>query len=394
MRRNTWLEIDHGVLRQNLQAARGALSPRSEIILVVKANAYSHGMADVATHAREAGIRWFLVARMDEAVELRRAVADANILLLGAVWPTDFSELMQYRITPMLISEKQAEALAAEARRHNAVLPCHAKVDTGMGRFGFPWQQSAAALCRLQAGGGLDIRGLCMHFASAGRSADPFAATQAQRFQSVVEACARQGMTGLFRHISNSAGYLGHPEWDMDGVRMGILMYGYGGRRSIPRIETRPFLQWKTRVVQVRHVPAEFPVGYLSTHVTPAPTCLATIDVGYSDGFSRLMSNKGCVLVGGRRAKVVGRVTMNFTTIDAGSDAAIAEGDEVVLIGRQGSESLWADELARWCQTIPYEILTSIRSEVLARTRTYSMPESPHQSKHGAGQVVTADEHR
>lgn len=367
MRRNTWLEIDYGVLRANLGAARSVLSPQAEIILVVKANAYSHGMTEVAAHAREAGIRWFLVARMDEAVDLRRAVDDAHILLLGAVWPSDLPELAEHRITPLLISEKQAEGLSAEARKRGMTLLCHAKIDTGMGRFGFPWQEAADALGRIRAAGGLDIRGLCMHFASAGRTSDQFAALQEQRFASVVAACARQGMTGLFRHVSNSAACQGHPEWDLDGVRMGILMYGYGGRRTSPRIQTRPFLQWKTKVVQVRHVPPGFPVGYLSTHVTPSATCLATIDVGYSDGFSRLMSNKGFVLAGGRRARVVGRVTMNFTTIDVGPDTGVREGDEVVLIGRQGNESLWADELARWCQTIPYEILTSIRSEVLVR---------------------------
>ena len=164
---------------------------------------------------------------------------------------------------------------------------------------------------------------------------------------------------------ANSAAFAGHPQWDLDGVRMGILSYGYGGRLMGLRTSTRPFLQWKTRVVQVKTVPAGFPVGYLSTHVTTATTRLATIDVGYSDGFSRLMSNKGCVLLGGCRAPVVGRVTMNFTTVDIGPQGGAREGDEVVLIGQQGSEAVWADELSRWCQTIPYEILTNIRSDAV-----------------------------
>ena len=367
MRRNTWLELDYSGLRDNLAALRLVLDPRTEIILVVKANAYGHGMTDVAAHARETGVRWFLVARLDEAVELRRALPDSHILLLGALWPGDFAELQDYRITPLLISQAQAEGLAAEARKHKVVLPCHAKVDTGMGRFGFAWEDGAETLVRLQAAGGLAVRGLCMHFASAGRPGDPFAAEQEKRFKFVLDSCEKCGISGLFKHIANSAAVTTRPDWDLDGVRLGILMYGYGGRRLGARIRTQPFLQWKTRVVQVKKVPAGFPVGYLSTHVTEAPTHLATIDVGYSDGFSRLMSNKGCVLVGGRRAKVVGRVSMNFTTIDAGPEGGVKEGDEVVLIGRQGREALWADELARWCQTIPYEILTNIRSEVLAR---------------------------
>ena len=130
-------------------------------------------------------------------------------------------------------------------------------------------------------------------------------------------------------------------------------------------MQTRPCLQWKTRVLQVKQVPAGFPVSYNSTYVTPGPTWLATLDIGYSDGFPRLMSNRGYVLVGGCRVKVVGRVTMNFTVVDVGPQGGVNAGDEAVLIGTQGCESLWADELAGWCQTIPYEILTNIRTDVI-----------------------------
>ncbi len=344
---------------------RGALADGKQIILVVKANAYGHGMAGVARQSRAAGVTWFLVSRMDEAAELREAVPDARILLLGAVWPSDFDEVAASRITPVLVSEEQAEPLAEQARRRGITLSCHAKIDTGMGRFGFAWQTAAGTLARIQAAGGVRIEGVSMHFASAGRPSDSFAALQEERFRQVLSECERLGLCGLFRHISNSAAFIVHPQWDMDGVRLGILMYGYGGRLMGLRISTRPFLQWKTRVVQVKRVPAGFPVGYLSTHVTSEPTWLATVDVGYSDGFSRLMSNKGCVLVGGRRARVVGRVSMNFSTVDVGPQGGVREGDEVVLIGTQGHEAVWADELARWCQTIPYEILTNIRSDAV-----------------------------
>ena len=369
MRRNAWVELDLGVLQANLRAMQAALTPGAQVILVVKANAYGHGMTLVAREARQAGVTWFLVSRMDEAIDLRQAVPDAHILLLGAVWARDFAEVHAHRILPVLVNEAQAQALAGEARRHGVVVPCHAKIDTGMGRFGFEWTTAAATLARLQSGGGLAIQGISMHFASAGRPGDTFAAVQEGRFRQVLAGCEQAGLKGLFRHMANSAAFVEHPPWDLDGVRMGLLTYGYGGRLMGVRMTTRPFLQWKTRVVQVKQVPAGFPVGYLSTHVTPAPTWLATIDVGYSDGFSRLMSNKGHVLIRGRRARVVGRVTMNFTTVDVGSEGDVGEGDEVVLIGRQGQEAVWADEIARLCQTIPYEILTSIRSdEMVCRT--------------------------
>ena len=374
MRRNAWVELDFGVLRGNLGALRAVLSPGTQIILVVKANAYGHGMAAVAREAVAGGVSWFLVSRMDEAVELRQSLPEGRILLLGAAWSCDLPELLANRITPVLVSEEQGRVLAAEARRLGAVLPCHAKIDTGMGRFGFAWEDAAAALARLRAEGGLAVEGVSMHFASAGRPNDPFAVLQEERFRQVVTECERLGFTGLFRHIANSAAFAGQPHWDLDGVRMGILGYGYGGRLMGLRVSTKPFLQWKTRIVQVKVVPAGFPVGYLSTHVTSAPTRLATIDVGYSDGFSRLMSNKGCVLLGGRRAPVVGRVSMNFTTVDVGPEGAVREGDEVVLIGQQGAEAVWADELARWCQTIPYEILTNIRSDaVVCRGQSHAV---------------------
>lgn len=350
-------------MRQNLRNLKGALTGGAQIVLVVKANAYGHGMTVVARQARALGISWFLVSRLDEAVELRGALPDGHILLLGALWPTDIGELLASRITPVLVSEEQAMALAAEARRQGVTLGCHAKIDTGMGRLGFAWHVAAPLLAKLSAAGGVVIEGISTHFASAGRASDPFAALQEERFRQVLADCEQCGLRGLFRHISNSAAFVTQSPWDLDGVRLGIVMYGYGGRGK--RAVTRPFLHWKTRVVQVKPVAAGFPVGYLSTHVTTAPTWLATVDVGYSDGYSRLLSNKGCVLVGGRRAPVVGRVTMNFISVDVGPQGGVHPGDEVVLIGRQGNESLWADELARLCETIPYEILTSIRSDAI-----------------------------
>lgn len=342
-----------------------ALEGRSDCILVVKANAYGHGMEAVAREAFEAGIRRFMVARLDEALALRPILPAAQILLLGGVWSEDVDVLVERRIIPVFISEGQAEAVAAEARQRGMELPCHVKIDTGMGRFGVPWEQAASVLGRLQAVGGLVIQGLCTHFASAGQANSREAEQQAERFRQVERDCAGIGLTGLFRHISNSAAFLQHPEWDMDGVRLGIVAYGYSGRLTGVRVWTRPCLEWKTRVLQVKPVEAGCSVGYLGTYTTTQPTRLAIIDVGYSDGFPRLMSNKGVVLIGGRRVRVVGRVSMNFATVDVGLDGNVRAGDEVVLLGRQGPESLWADEVARWCQTIPYEILTNIRSQTV-----------------------------
>ncbi len=363
-RRNAWVELDLDLLAHNLCLMRAAVPASSDIILVVKANAYGHGIATVALKAFECGVRRFFVATLDEALSVRTVLPESQVLLLGAVWPADIPEIVQHRIVPVLFSEEQARELAETARTLGLTVTCHVKVDTGMGRMGWPWETAAEMIVAVSRLGGLDICGICMHFASAGRATDAFARLQTGRFQSVLAACSALGMPPLFTHLSNSAAFSSHPELDMNGVRLGILAYGYGGRPAGARVRTQPLLQWKTRVIQIKRVPAGFPVGYLSTHVTSEPTTLATIDVGYSDGISRLMSNKGFVLVGGQRAKVVGRVTMNFTIVDVGPDSVVRAGDEVVLIGTQGEESLWADEVARWCATIPYEILTNIRSDL------------------------------
>jgi alanine racemase len=362
---NAWTELDCDILRRNLLEIKAAMGGTAEIIQVIKANAYGHGMAPVAATAVGCGVRWFLVSRLAEAVMLRGAQSGANILLLGAVRPSDLPDITRQRIIPVLFCEKQARELSAAASKEGGRLLCHVKIDTGMGRLGFPWEGAAERLDRLQSEGGLDIGGICMHFASADESGNGFVALQIERFHQVVEGCRARGMKPLFRHVANSAAYLAHPEVDFDGVRVGIASYGYGLQGKGARVQTRPCLQWKTRVLQVKQVPAGFPVSYNSTYVTPGPTWLATLDIGYSDGFPRLMSNRGYVLVGGCRVKVVGRVTMNFTVVDVGPQGGVNAGDEAVVIGTQGCESLGADELAGWCQTIPYEILTNIRSELI-----------------------------
>ena len=229
-----------------------------------------------------------------------------------------------------------------------------------MGRLGFAWEDAAQQASVLLPNPGLDIRGICTHFAAVKPTNLASAEQQMGRFSSVASAVERLAGRKLFRHVSSSRALLYVDDWDMDGVRPGIALYGYGTKGSNVRINTFPVLQWKTRVIQVKSVPANFPVGYYGSYITPAPTKIATLSIGYADGYPRLLSNKGCVLIRGRRCPVVGRVSMNWVTIDVGLESEVAVGDEVALIGEQGAESIWADDLAHLCQTIPYEILTDI----------------------------------
>jgi alanine racemase len=326
----------------------------------VKANAYGHGMIPIARAAAQNGVKWFGVAHLHEALQLRRAVDDSvNILVLGVVDIDDVPVLLEKKIIPLIVGEEQGVALAGAAHTLGARLKVHLKIDTGMGRLGVPWQEAAAIHARLSKLPGLDIQGACTHFASVELKKPSLGPTQAERFAE----CVRP-MGKLFKHVSSSRAIQYHHDWDLDAVRPGIILYGYGASEKDMRIRTRPILQWKTRVMQVKQVPAGFAVGYYSTYTTPAPTTIATLGIGYADGYHRALSSKGFVLIRGRRCPVVGRISMNWITVDAGPDSAARAGDEAVLIGEQGGEAIWADELALLARTIPYEILTSINPSI------------------------------
>jgi alanine racemase len=359
-----WVQVDLGALDANVRAMRTALGPRTSLVLVVKANAYGHGLAPVARQAARSGVRWFAVAYLREALQVRAICEDAEIVILGAVMPEDVRTLIEHRLIPIVVDEAHGRALALAARSRGAVLRAHLKIDTGMGRFGVPWTNAVRTYETLARETGLEISGLCTHFASVETRKPSLGPTQMERFRAIDEEIRKRAAMPLFRHVSNSRAFLTQSDWDLDGVRPGIAAYGYGARERGMRVATEPVLQWRTVVMQVKRVPAGFPVGYYSTYVTPAPTTLATLAVGYADGYSRALSNKGFVLIRGRRCAVVGRVSMNWIVADCGPDADVAPGDEVVLIGAQGSESIWADELARLARTIPYEILTNIHASV------------------------------
>lgn len=362
-----WVELDLAAFRGNVRAMRAALDPRAELIAVVKADAYGHGAGRIARAAAEEGVRRFAVAHPREAVELRKAVPESEILVIGAAPPEFAPRAIEQRITLAVVDLAHGRALAAAARDAGGRVAVHVKADTGMGRLGFAWETAAAEAAQLLNLPGLDLRGVFTHFACVTGGAEDPARRQMERFRPIVETLEQRAGRRLFRHASNSAAFLRHPEWDLDGVRTGIALYGYGARDPAGRFQTRPILQWKTRIAQVRPVPAGFPVGYDSTYLTPAPTTLAVLAAGYADGYLRALSGRGVVLIGGRRCPVLGRISMNWIAVDAGPDARVAAGDEAVLIGRQGGAEIWADELAGLAGTIPYELLTHLRAAAVRR---------------------------
>ena len=364
----SWVEVDLGSLRANAQAIQASLNGAG-LMAVVKADAYGHGLASVAAGLAEAGVTRFAVAYVAEAATVRAAVPAAElILVLGVAAPADVPQMRRERITPVVVSREHGQALSAAAVAAGGLLGVHVKLDTGMGRLGFvcPAEtEQAAELARLP---GLEVQGVCTHFAMVEPMKKPTAARgQAEKFRQAVPLIEAAAGQRLFQHLSSSRAALLLTECDADAVRVGLALYGYGAADAGQRFATVPVLQWKSRVMQVKSVPAGFAVGYYGSYKTSGPTQLATISCGYTDGYQRHLGNRGHVLIRGRRRPVVGRVSMNWISADLGPDSGVQAGDEVVLIGEQGPERVWADELARHCGTIPYEILTGISRQIERR---------------------------
>jgi len=358
--KRSWIEVSAGQLKRNIQSLHEATS--AKVIFVVKADAYGHGLVPIARSASETGINWFAVAYLDEALALRDALPNIEILVLGYVSPGHVERVLKNKITPIITDRDHGLALAAAARALGKTLPAHLKIDTGMGRLGVQWDQAEETVKALDQASGLKLIGVCSHFSKVDvdpKSSDE-ARVQVEKFKQVLNVFP----SPIFTHLSSSRAALYFPEWDFDAIRQGIVLYGYGGEDLAGRFQTQPILQWKACVAQVKGVPAGFSVGYYGTYRTEASTQLATLAVGYADGYNRALSNCGHVLIHSKRCAVVGRVSMNWITVDVGPDTDVQVGDEAVLIGQQGSESIWANELATLSRTIPYEILTSIHASL------------------------------
>jgi alanine racemase len=364
---HSWVEVDLGALADNLLLLRQRLGAEAELMPVLKANAYGHGAIEVGRRSQQNGIRWFVTAHLQEALGLKPAVDGAKILVMGVVAPSEVTTLVAQDIIPIITSEEHAVALNAAAGAHGLRLPVHVKLDTGMGRLGFTWLEAGAVLPRVCALPNLDIQGVCSHFAAVDPDDPARAGTQLDRFQDGRALLEQHLGRRLFAHMSASRAFLHLPAGLFDAVRIGILLYGYGAGAFQDALPLRPVLQWKTRVIQVKSVPADFPVGYYGSWRSTQPTDIATIALGYDDGYLRALSNKGHVLIHGVRRPVVGRVSMNWITVDCGADSGVRVGDEVVLLGRQADAEIWADELAGLCGTIAYEILTCIHPHLERR---------------------------
>jgi alanine racemase len=345
-----WCEIDLEALAHNFRLLQKKAG-RAGIMAMVKANAYGHGAVGVARHLEHLGCRMLACAQVSEALDLRRAGLRLPILLLNPVFSFELVPAIRGGAEFSVGSREEILHLARAAARSRKPLRVHLKMDTGMGRLGCPPEETAALAELVRSSKGLELAAIMSHFASA--DSDP-ALTRAQW-----TLFRRYLPPGIPAHISNSAGLLAYPEMSCSLVRPGIALYGYNPvAGQISRL--RPVLSWHARVLRVKQVPKGMTLSYGATFKAPRKLRVATVAVGYADGYSRRYSNRAVVLVNGRRCRVLGRVTMDMILVDIGQAGKVEPGTLVTLIGRQGRQAITAEDLARWSDTICYEVLTGI----------------------------------
>ena len=363
--RPTRVEIDLDALCFNLRQVRQRVGPECEILAVVKADAYGHGARGVAPALAAAGADQFGVAMASEGIDLRRYGITRPIVVLGGVFPGEEATILEHQLQPALYDLDVARRLDAAARAAGTRVPCHLKIDTGMGRLGFRPERLAEVLTVLQGLPGVEVRGVISHLALADEPEKPFTATQVDRFRVLVAQIRDAGFAPRYLHLANSAAIYSRDLAGCNLVRPGISLYG--GLTGTPfeqAVPQRPVMSFLSQVAQLKTVPAGEGISYAHRFVTDRPSLLAAVPVGYADGYNRLLTNRGEVLVRGRRAPVAGTVCMDWILVDVIDIPAVSVGDRVTLLGRDGDECITAGEWADKIGTITYEVFCNISKRV------------------------------
>jgi alanine racemase len=362
-RQRAWVEIDLGALAHNVTQLRGLLEPTTDLLAVVKADAYGHGAIGVAQTALQAGATWLGVATVTEGIELRRAGINAPILLLGAVHtPPEIQAIAQWQIQPTLCTPKQALLFSETLADGGRSVSVHLKLDTGMARLGAPWTEAVEFVQWVQHLPHLKIASVYSHFATADELDQTMLWEQKRRFDQAIAALQHQGITPPRLHLANSAATLVDPSLHYDMVRTGLAIYGlYPAPHFQDKVNLRPVLQVKARISQVRTIEAGMGVSYGHRFVAQMPTQVATVAIGYADGVPRLLSNQMAVLIRGQKVPQIGTVTMDQLMVDVSSLGSVEPGEVVTLLGRSGSLVIPVEDWSTAIGTIPWEILCGFK---------------------------------
>jgi alanine racemase len=358
--RPTVAEIDLEAVRHNVRTVK---PPEAEVMAVVKANGYGHRAIPVARAALEGGATWLGVALVEEGLALRDAGIEAPILVLTEFPPGSEREALGARLTPTAYSSRAVQALA---EAEPVGIGVHIKVDTGMHRVGIPPDQ-APGLVDEAVRAGLAIDGIWTHFARAEEPGEQTTTRQLELFQEVCATLAERGIRPRYRHAANSGATIASPETHLDLVRVGAALYGIApGPLLEGRLDLHPAMTLRSAVTHVKRVPSGHGISYGHRHRTTTEATIATVPIGYADGYLRSLSNVGQVLIRGSRYPVVGSITMDHLMVDCGNDP-VEVGDDVVLFGRQGDEKIRVEEVAAWAGTIGYEIVCAVSERVPRR---------------------------
>ncbi|MFO7584967.1 MAG: alanine racemase [Anaerolineales bacterium] len=354
-------------IRANILGVRQAIGLARKLLVSVKANGYGHGAIEIARLAERSGVDWLSVATIPEGIQLRRAGIKLPILKLSPAFPEELEAALRDDLTLTVASRQNIDDLQAACRAANVQTAAHLKLDTGMGRLGcVPEQAPALAVYIESKCPNLRLEGVFTHFPASDEADPTQTRAQTERFKAAVETIqAEIGRRIELVHASNSGGVLAHESAWFDLVRPGIMIYGYYPDPATPRsIALKPGLSFLTRVLFLKKVKTGTPIGYGRTWSAPEDTWIATLPVGYADGFNRLFSNRGRVLINGKSYPVVGRVCMDQIMVNLGPQTDVRVGDKVVLIGRSGEEEITAYEWAEKLGTIPYEATCQINQRV------------------------------
>jgi len=361
---STWVEVDLDRFASNLRAIRGSIGSGCEILLVAKADAYGHGAREMAAAAEREGVSQLGVATLHEGLQLRLAGCPLPIVALSPLLEAEIDVAVDHGIDPTIVDDGFARTLSEAAQRAHRPVRCHVEIDTGMGRIGVREEEAEAFVARVAALPGLRLASVYTHFPDADAEDLSFARGQLERYRAIVARLAARGLAPPRAHAANSAAVVNLPEARLDLVRVGLIAYGVHPPRDAAKLDLAPVMSLRSRLVQVRDLPAGTPVSYGRTFVTSRPSRIGVVPTGYGHGYSWLLSNRGQMLARGRRVPIVGRVTMDLTMIDLTDVPDIAVGDEVVLFGEQDGATLPVEHVAAWSETLPYEVMCTIGKRV------------------------------
>lgn len=365
--RPTWVEISLDAICHNVAAFRRALPAGIRLMAVIKANAYGHGAVEIAREAERCGIDYLGVAFLDEALQLREAGIRAPLFVLGYTPPRGLDLAAEHDIAIGLYDDRVLAAIAEGASRRAKPLKVHIKIDTGMGRIGLADAEEAIRFInRAMETPGLTVEGLYTHYAKADETDKSYTEAQYRKFADIVDRFRRRGISFPYLHAGNSATGIDTPGWTYNMLRLGISLYGLYPSPEVnrERVSLRPAMAYKTKIIHLKELPPAHGVSYGAVYQTSGTERIATLPVGYADGYSRLLTGKAEVLIRGRRAPVVGRICMDQCMVNVTHIPDVEVGDEAVLFGRQHDAEIRADDVAGWLGTINYEVTCMVDHRV------------------------------